>query len=98
MRRAEVNFNNYEQWQYRSIKQYRNDLPLWLDLALEKSTQAEPSLRYSAFSEFNADITKPNFSAIEDYKNQPIMQRNPVQFWQGLSALLFIVLMIVLVN
>jgi len=98
MRRAEVSFNDYAQWQYRSIKQFRNDLPLWLDLALEKSTKAEPTLRYQALSEFNADLNKPNLSAIEDYKSQPIMQRNPVQFWQGVSALLFIMLLIVLVN
>ena len=98
MRRAEVYFNDYTQWQYRSIKQFRGDLPLWLDLALEKSTKADPSLRYHAFSEFNADLNKPNLSAIEDYKSQPIMQRNPVQFWQGVSALLFIVLIIVLAN
>jgi len=98
MRRAEVYFNDYAQWQYRSIKQFRGDLPLWLDLALEKSTKADPSLRYHAFSEFNADLNKPNLSAIEDYKSQPIMQRNPVQFWQGVSALLFVVLIFVLAN
>jgi len=98
MRRAEVHFSKSEQWQYRSIKQFRGELPLWIDLALEKATQAVPALRYQAFSEFNADLSKPNLSAIDDYKNQPIMQRNPVQFWQGVSALLFAVLIIVLAN
>jgi len=98
MRRAEVYFNDFAQWQYRSIKQFRSDLPLWLDLALEKSTKADPNFRYHAFSEFNANLNKPNLSAIEDYKSQPIMQRNPVQFWQGVSALLFIVLIFVLAN
>jgi serine/threonine protein phosphatase PrpC len=98
MRRAEVCFSDYSQWQYRSIKQFRGDFPIWLDLALEKSTKANPNFRYHAFSEFNADLNKPNLSAIEDYKNQPIMQRNPVQFWQGISALLFMVLTIVLIN
>jgi len=98
MRRAEVYFNDFTQWQYRSIKQFRSDLPLWLDMALEKSTKADPSFRYHAFSEFNADLSKANLSAIEDYKKQPIMQRNPVQFWQGTSALLFIMLIIVLAN
>jgi len=98
MHRAEVCFKNYEQWQYRSIKQFRSDLPLWLDLALKKSTQAEPSLRFQAFSEFNADLNKPNLSAIEDYQRQPIIQRNPVQFWQSVSALLFIALIVVLMH
>jgi serine/threonine protein kinase len=98
MRRAEVCFTDYEQWQYRSIKQFRNDLPIWLDLALKKSTHTDPSLRYQAFSEFNADLDKPNLSAIADYKSQPIMQRNPVQFWQGISTLLLIILILVLAN
>ena len=98
MRRAEVNFKNYNQWQYRSIKQLRSEVPLWLDLALEKSTQANPALRYQAFSEFNNDFNKPNLSAIEDYKKQPIMQRNPVQFWQGVSALLLMILIFVIAN
>jgi serine/threonine protein phosphatase PrpC len=98
MRRAEVNFKNYNQWQYRSIKQFRSEVPLWLDLALEKSTQANPALRYQAFSEFNNDFNKPNLSAIDDYKKQPIMQRNPVQFWQGVSALLLMILIFVIAN
>jgi serine/threonine protein kinase len=98
MHRAEAYFKNYGQWQYRSINQFRNNLPVWLDLALKKSTQAEPSLRYQSFSEFSTDLRKPNLSAIEDYQSQPIIQRNPVQFWQGVSALLFIILILVLVN
>jgi len=98
MRRAEITFNNYNQWQYRSIKQFRKDLPLWLDLALNKATQAQPNCRYQAFSEFNADFCKPNMSALEDYKNQPIITRNPVQFWQGVSAILFLLLIFVLAN
>lgn len=98
MRRAEVSFKDTKEWQYRSIKQFRNDLPVWLDLALKKSTQAEPNLRYQAFSEFNTDLGKPNLTAIEDYKNQPVIERNPVQFWQGVSALLFIILIFVLAN
>lgn len=94
MLRAEVTFKNYQQWQYRSIKQIRNDLPLWLDLALQKATQADPNLRYQAFSEFKSDISKPNITAIQEYKSQPFIQRNPVQFWQGVSLLLFIALMV----
>jgi serine/threonine protein phosphatase PrpC len=98
MRRAELTFSNYQQWQYRSIKQFRPDLPLWLDLTLKKATQAVANSRYQAFSEFNTDLSKPNLSALEDYKSQPIIERNPVQFWQGVSALLFIVLIFVLAN
>ena len=81
---------NYSQWQYRSIRQFRSDLPFWLDMVLSKATQADPKFRLQAFSELKADLSKPTASALEEYKSQPILQRNPVLFWQGAAALFFI--------
>lgn len=97
MIRAEVNFDDYSAFQYKSITHIRKDLPLWCDLALKKATQANPALRYQAFSEFYADLSKPNVNALQEYKSQPIMQRNPIQFWQGMSAILFAALIITLI-
>ncbi len=82
---------DYTQWQYRSIRQFRTDLPFWLDMVLSKATQADPKLRMQAFSELKADLSKPTDSALDEYKSQPILQRNPVLFWQGV-ALVFAVL------
>ncbi len=98
MKRAEVTFSDYGEWQYRSSKQFRSELPLWLDLALEKSTAADPRSRFQAFSELQAELSKPNSSAIEEYQRQPLIQRNPVKFWQGVSALLAIALIASLLN
>jgi len=92
MRRAEVTFKEYQQWQYRSIKQFRPELPVWLDLTLQQATMADPKDRYQAFSEFHSNINKPNITAVEEYKTQPLLQRNPVLFWQGVSFLLAIAL------
>lgn len=94
MKRAEVTFSSYPQWLYRSIKQFRPELPIWLDLALKKATKADPKMRYQAFSELYTDINKPNTSAIEEYETQPLLQRDPIKFWQGVSLLLFIALML----
>jgi len=94
MKRAEVSFSNYSQWHYRSAKQFRPDLPIWLDLSLQQATRADPNLRYQAYSEFFGDLTRPNITAIEEYKKQPLLQRDPVKFWQGLSLLLLITLLI----
>jgi serine/threonine protein kinase/serine/threonine protein phosphatase PrpC len=80
----------YSQWQYRSIRQFRSDLPFWLDMVLSKATQADPMFRLQAFSELKADLRKPTASALEDYKSQPILQRNPVLFWQGVAVFFFI--------
>ena len=98
MKRAEVTFKSYTQWRYRSIKQFRPDLPIWLDLSLQQATQADPKDRYRAFSEFNRDIDKPNITAVEEYKTQPILQRNPILFWQGVSFLLTIALIASLIS
>lgn len=97
MARAEVTFKDYSPFHYISITHFRRDIPLWLDLALKKSTEANPALRYQAFSEFFADLSKPNINAIQEYKKQPIMERNPIQFWQGMSAILFIALIFALI-
>ena len=80
----------YSQWQYRSIRQFRSDLPFWLDMVLSKATQADPMFRLQAFSELKADLRKPTASALEEYKSQPILQRNPVLFWQGVAVFFFI--------
>lgn len=92
MQQTRVTQTQYSDWQYRSIKLFRSDLPIWLDLSLRQCTQADPKLRYQAFSELATDLAKPNLVAVEEYKKQPILQRNPVKFWQGMSLLLFIAL------
>lgn len=97
MKRAEVTFSEYSQWQYRSIKQFRPEIPLWLDLTLKQATSADPKSRYNAFSEFFSDLSKPNLTAVEEYKTQPLLQRNPILFWQGMSFFLFIALVISLI-
>lgn len=81
-------------WQYRSIKQYRPELPLWLDYALKKATEANPGLRYQAYSEFEADISKPNISAVNAFYSQPILVRDPILFWQGTTVVCIILLII----
>lgn len=90
MQRAEVTIKDYNSMQYRSIKQFRPELPLWLDLSLQKATEADPKLRYKAFSEFFADLSNPKTNAVEEYKSQPLLKRNPILFWQSLSAILFV--------
>jgi len=98
MTRAFVTQTHFEQWQYRSIKQFRPELPYWLDISLQQSTQADPRDRYQGFSEFAADLNKPNLQAIEEFKKLPLLKRNPIKFWQGLSIILFILLLTSLAN
>jgi serine/threonine protein phosphatase PrpC len=94
MQRAEIKFDDYSQWHYRSIKQFRPDLPVWLDISLAQATRADPLSRYPAFSAFFADLNKPNIEAVAAYKKQPLLQRNPVMFWKGTSFVLFVSLLL----
>jgi len=96
MTRNQATNAKLEHWQYRSVKQFRNDLPLWLDFSLKRATEPNKSDRYQAYSEFVADISKPNLSAVEEYHNQPLLERDPVTFWQGLSFFFFILFLIAL--
>ncbi len=89
---------NFSFWQYRSIKQFRPELPLWLDLMLQQATAADMNNRYRAYSEFLADLTTPNITAVAAYQQQPLLQRNPVKFWQSTSLLLLIALIAALLH
>jgi len=94
MKRAEVTFKQYQQWQYRSAKQFRPDLPVWIDITLQQATRADPQKRYQAYSELLTDLTKPNVTALAAYQQQPLLQREPVKFWQMVSLLLTIALLV----
>ncbi len=93
MQRAVVTQTSYAQWQYRSIKQFRPDLPFWLDLCLQQCSQADPKSRYQAFSELEVSLNKPDTTALAEYKKRPLIERNPVMFWQSTSLILFILLL-----
>lgn len=85
-------------WQYRSIKQFRPELPIWLDLMLKQATAPQVNNRYQAYSEFIKDFSTPNIAAVEAYKQQPLIQRDPIKFWQTTSLLLTIALIAALLH
>jgi serine/threonine protein phosphatase PrpC len=72
---------------YRCALEGHRALPLWIDGALRKATHPEPSKRYDELSEFMFDLRYPNKNFIEKAQ-QPLLQRNPLLFWQVLTALL----------
>ena len=65
-------------------------IPVWMDGALKKALSISPELRYESFSEFLYDLEHPN-SAFLEKSYVPLSQRNPLKFWQGLSAFLALV-------
>jgi len=73
-------------WRYVRVRQHRDDLPLWFDLALQKACSEAPSERYMALSEFVQDLCTPNKQLLSSHVQTPLLQKNPLLFWQCMSA------------
>ncbi|MDX9995229.1 MAG: protein kinase [Rhodocyclaceae bacterium] len=76
---------------FASLRQSRRDVPLWVDGAIRKAVHPNPERRYEAISEFLHDLRHPNRAFLTD-KAPPLVERDPVRFWKGLSLLLFLML------
>lgn len=70
-------------------------VPAWVDGAISKSLSINPERRYSELSEFIHDLSHPN-PLFLTRTNLPLIQRNPLAFWQGLTAVLTITNMILI--
>lgn len=71
--------------------QHHTDLyPVWIGQALQKALSAKPSERYPALSELFHDLKQANPTFRLD-QHKPLLERDPLAFWRGLSIALFIV-------
>lgn len=69
----------------------------WVDAALARATHPDPRKRYAALSEFVTDLHRPA-PDFDPHARVPLMQRNPLAFWQSLSAILALLLVVALVT
>lgn len=69
---------------YQSVLSKDSELPVWLDLTLEKALQPDPNKRYQALSEFLYDLRHPN---AEFQKPLSLIELHPLWFWQCLCVL-----------
>jgi serine/threonine protein phosphatase PrpC/predicted Ser/Thr protein kinase/ribosomal protein L39E len=81
----------HKKLKYASLLQSRRDVPAWVDGAIKKAVHPNPERRYEAISEFLYDLRHPNRVFMTD-RAPPIIDRDPVRFWQGVSLLLFVLL------
>ena len=72
---------------YTPAVRYVSNLPLWVDEFLKKATHYNPAKRYSELSEFLFDFRNPSPNLTYP-ERVPIIERNPLKFWQGLSLFL----------
>ncbi|RKE26089.1 serine/threonine protein kinase [Paraburkholderia sp. BL23I1N1] len=77
------------------LYQYRPDAPLWLDLVLEKALQPDPARRYQDVLEVCADLERfsTGRDAMTPMRRKPLLESDPVLFWQVVVVLLLALLL-----
>jgi len=80
---------------YRSIFNEEREIPAWIDEAIKKAVHPDPYKRYDTLSEFIYDLRYPN-KAFLSKTRPPLMERNPVAFWQAVSFILAVIIIVLL--
>lgn len=80
---------------YVPLRHHRPDLPAWVDAVLQKALQPDPRRRQEAVSEFVHDLRQPG-AQFRQARPVPLMERDPVRFWQAVALLLALTLVALL--
>lgn len=80
---------------YRSVLDDEREIPAWIDETLKKAVHPNPEKRYQELSEFTFDLRHPN-KAFLNKTRPPLIERNPIMFWQGVSAILAGIILVLL--
>jgi serine/threonine protein kinase len=79
---------------YRPATSEERNVPTWVDGALRKAVHPDPAKRYDALSAFLFDLRHPNPAFLTT--STPLLERDPVRFWQGVAGLLAAVVLVLL--
>lgn len=80
---------------YASVLDDEREIPAWIDFALRKSVHINPFKRYRELSEFLYDLRHPS-RAFLSAESPPLLERNPIVFWQSLSLILAVTIVLLL--
>ena len=82
---------------YTSVLEYDREIPIWVDGALHKAVHPDPHKRYEEVSEFLFDLRHPNKAYLKAGK-PPLIERDPILFWKGMSLFLFGIIVVLLIR
>ncbi|MCL7421008.1 MAG: protein kinase [Methylobacter sp.] len=82
---------------YTAVRYENREIPVWVDDAIRKAVHPNPYKRYQDLSEFLFDLRHPN-QAFLNKTRPPLLERNPVAFWQGVSFILGITVITLLIK
>ncbi len=70
-------------------------IPVWIDETLRRAVHPDPNKRHEALSEFTFDLRHPNARYL-NASPTPLIERDPLLFWKGLSAILAGIIVVLL--
>jgi serine/threonine protein phosphatase PrpC len=77
----------------------RPDLPAWLEAVVARAIASDPAKRFGDVTEFALEMEAgPTRSANQIHRPRTLYERAPLQFWQGVAALLAIALLVSLLT
>ncbi|MCQ4295186.1 bifunctional protein-serine/threonine kinase/phosphatase [Pseudomonas stutzeri] len=82
---------------YQPLRHAQRDIPAWIDEVLGKALHPDPARRYAELSEFVFELRQPN-PAFLNRARPPLLERNPLLFWKGLSLLLAVTVVTLLLR
>lgn len=82
---------------YQPVLDDESEIPTWIDAALKQAVHPNPYKRYQELSEFIHDLRQPSQRFLSETR-PPLIERNPVLFWQCTSAILALVVILLLVQ
>ena len=74
-----------------------SEIPAWIDQVLEKAVHPDPYKRYGELSEFVYELRNPNKAYLGPV-TVPLIERNPLLFWQCLVVILVGIILLLLHN
>lgn len=82
---------------YQTSLHDEREIPAWVDDTLKKALHPNPYKRYQELSEFIYDLSHPSKAFLSKTK-PPLLERNPVVFWQSISVILVMIIIGLLAN
>ena len=82
---------------YQSVLDDDREIPMWVDEAIRKAVHPNPYKRYQEISEFVFDLRHPNQKFLNKAR-PPLIERSPVLFWESVSLVLALVIVLLLVR
>ncbi len=82
---------------YHTALHDEREIPVWVDDTLKHALHPNPYKRYQELSEFIYDLSQPSKAFLSKAK-APLLERDPVVFWQSISVILVITIIWLLAN